>query len=61
VNQIVNVLLILEGGFTLASNVALFDPVSREDYLTSNGILSATRNKFKKIGALFLISNAPFP
>lgn len=55
-NQIINVLLILEGGFTLASNVALFGPISSEDYLTSNGILRATRSKFKKIGILFLIA-----
>ena len=31
-NQIVNVLLILEGGFTLASNVALFYPLTHGDY-----------------------------
>jgi len=55
VNQIVNVLLILEGGFTLASNVALFEPVSKEDYITANGILSATKKKFNKIGVLFLV------
>lgn len=54
-NQIINVLLILEGGFTLASNVALFNPISREDYSTSNGILTATRRKFRKIGVLFLV------
>ena len=57
-NQIINVLLILEGGFTLASNVALFGPVSREDYLTSNGILRATRSKFKKIGILFFVAGS---
>lgn len=54
-NQIINVLLILEGGFTLASNVALFGPISSEDYQTSNGILRATRSKFKKIGIIFLV------
>lgn len=53
-NQIVNVLLILEGGFTLASNVVLFTPVTRGDYAMVNGILAATRNKFRKIGLLFL-------
>lgn len=52
-NQIINVLLILEGGFTLASNVALFSPISKLDYETSNGILAATRSKFKKIGIIF--------
>lgn len=54
-NQIVNVLLILEGGFTMASNVALFAPLTKEDYELVNGILSATRNKFRKIGIIFLI------
>lgn len=54
-NQIINVLLILEGGFTLASNVALFNPISHEDYSTSNGILTATRRKFRKIGGIFLV------
>lgn len=53
-NQIVNVLLVLEGGFTLASNVALFKPFSDRDYGLVNGILTATRGKFRKIGLLFL-------
>ena len=54
VNQIVNVLLIIEGGFTLASNVALFGPISAQDYDISNGVLSATRLKFRRIGIVFL-------
>ncbi len=53
-NQIVNVLLILEGGFTLASNVALFTPLTQGDYPLVNGVLAATRSKFRKIGLLFL-------
>ncbi len=53
-NQIINVLLILEGGFTLASNVALFAPMSAGDYATSNSVLKATRVKFKKIAVIFL-------
>lgn len=53
-NQIVNVLLILEGGFALASNVALFTPLTQGDYALVNGILAATRSKFRKIGLLFL-------
>lgn len=53
-NQIVNVLLLLEGGFTLASNVALFAPLSQQDYKVINGILEATRKKFRRIGILFL-------
>ena len=54
-NQIVNLLLILEGGFTVASNVALFGPLGRQETDVVNGILSATRKKFRKIGALFLL------
>ena len=54
VNQIVNVLLILEGGFTLASNVALFEPVGRQDQEMINGILAATRMKFHRIALIFL-------
>lgn len=53
-NQIVNVLLILEGGFTLASNVALFYPLTHNDYTQINSILSATKRKFEKIAAIFL-------
>jgi len=53
-NQIINVLLILEGGFTLASNVALFTPLTQGDLPLVNGILAATRRKFRKIGLLFL-------
>lgn len=54
-NQIVNMLLILEGGFTLASNVALFEPLGRRDTATVNGLLSATQRKFRGIGLLFLL------
>ena len=54
-NQIVNLLLILEGGFTVASNVALFGPLGRQETDVVNGILSATRKKFRKIGGLFLL------
>lgn len=57
-NQIINVLLILEGGFTLASNVALFTPLTQGDYPLVNGVLAATRSKFRKIGLLFLTVGA---
>ena len=53
-NQIVNMLLILEGGFTVASNVSLFAPLTNGDINTVNGILSATLKKFRKIALLFL-------
>jgi len=50
VSQIVNTLMILEGGFSLASNVALFEPFGKKDYDAVNGILSATRNRFLAVG-----------
>lgn len=53
-NQIVNLLLILEGGFTVASNVALFGPLGRQETDVVNGILCATRKKFRRIGLIFL-------
>lgn len=53
-NQIVSVLLIIEGGFTIATNVALFKPFAENDIKTFNSIVSATKIQFKKIGLLFL-------
>ena len=53
-NQIVNILLVLEGGFTVASNVALFGPLTRQETQVVNGVLAATRQKFRKVGLLFL-------
>lgn len=53
-NQIVNVLLVLEGGFTMASNVALFAPLTKGDYALVNGVLAATRSKFRRLGLIFL-------
>lgn len=52
--QLVNILMILEGGFTLATNVALFGPLGKNEQQKINGILSATDKRFKKIGVLFL-------
>ncbi|MBE6947188.1 MAG: hypothetical protein E7454_02910 [Ruminococcaceae bacterium] len=54
-NQVVHVLMIIEGGFITASNVAVFAPYGKNDYQTVNGILSATRKKFHKIGLLFFL------
>ena len=54
-NQVVHVLMIVEGGFTTASNVALFAPLVREEYATVNGVLAATRKKFRQIGTLFFV------
>jgi hypothetical protein len=50
VTQIVNAIMIVEGGFTLASNVALFEPWGKGDIDRINGILSATKRRFDIIG-----------
>lgn len=57
-NQIINVLLILEGGFAMASNVALFAPLTGNDTKRVNAILSATQKKFVRVGGLFLAVGA---
>lgn len=54
VNQFINMILVVEGGFTLAINVALFKPFSNEDKKKSNAILTAGKKIFKKIGWIFL-------
>lgn len=52
-NQFINMLLIVEGGFTIASNVSLFKPMANEDYEAINRILSATKKIFIRIGLSF--------
>lgn len=52
-NQIINVLLVIEGGFTLASNVVLFSPYGENNYALVNNILYVTRKKFHVIGFIF--------
>lgn len=54
-NQIISVLLILEGGFTMASNVSLFGSYTRGDYDVVNWGLRTTRKKFKYIGFWFTV------
>ena len=62
ITQIISTIMIVEGGFTLASNVALFDPWVKNDKYLINGILSATRKRFEKIGGRnasnFFVSSA---
>lgn len=55
-NQLINMLLVVEGGFTLAISVSLFKPISDNDTKLINGILSAAKRIFNKIGVLFLIA-----
>lgn len=54
-NQFVNLLLIVEGGFTTAINVALFKPFVENDEKKINRIMSAAKKTFFKIGSIFLI------
>lgn len=54
-SQIVNLLLILEGGFTLAVNVSLYKPYISNNYSLINKILSTAKNNFFKIGSIFFI------
>lgn len=54
-NQVVNILLILESGFTLASNVALFIPLKEKNREAIDNIISTTNDAFKKIGFLYLL------
>lgn len=55
-NQLINMLLMVEGGFTLAISVSLFKPISENNVKMINGILSAASKIFKKIGLLFLVT-----
>lgn len=57
-NQLVSVLMLLEGGFTVATNVALFKPYFEKDYDKVNSIISATQNTFRKIGLISLAAGA---
>lgn len=54
-SQFISMLLIIEGGFTIATNVALFTPMASNDKLAINKILSATRIIFNKIGITFFL------
>lgn len=60
VTQFISMLLIIESGFTLATNVALFGPLSRYEITTINSILSATKNIFLKIGLAFFVIGSAF-
>lgn len=53
--QIINMMLIIEGGITLATNVALLKPYRNREFKAISSIIIATGNIFKKIGVIFLI------
>lgn len=54
-NQFINLLMLLEGGITLATNVALFRPIATNDEAGINHILSAMNKLFHKIGLAFFV------
>ena len=54
-NQIVSILLVLESGFTLASNVALFSPMAEKNNKLVSKIISTTKASFIKIGVVYLL------
>jgi hypothetical protein len=54
-SQFISMLLIIEGGFTIATNVALFKPIASNNQQAINKILSATRKIFNKIGVSFFL------
>jgi hypothetical protein len=56
--QIITIVLLLEGGFTLAANVALLKPYTSKNYDVVNGIAAATHRTFRKAGALSLLFGA---
>lgn len=53
-NQFVNLILIVEGGFTTAINVSLFKPFVNNDQKKINQIMAAAKKVFLKIGFIFL-------
>jgi len=57
-NQIVSLLLIVEGGFSLAINVSLFKPYVDNNIDKINSIMSASKKIFMKIGLVFFIIGA---
>lgn len=54
-NQIVSILLVLESGFTLASNVALFSPIAENDKNKISRIISTTKASFIRISIIYLV------
>lgn len=53
--QLVNAIMVLEGGFTLASNVALFKPFIEKNLQKINGILSATEKRFRTVALVAVL------
>lgn len=53
--QFVTLFSILEGGFTTASIVAIYEPIVKKDYEKLNQILSVSRNYFLHIGTIITL------
>lgn len=58
-SQFIGILLLFEGGFSMAINVSLFKPIVERDTDRINRILSAAKSIFLKIGRLVLIFGIP--
>jgi O-antigen/teichoic acid export membrane protein len=59
VSQLIGLLLVLEGGITLASTVAIFKPLVNNDLNQVNGILFVSKLKLRKISNILLILGTP--
>lgn len=57
-NQLVTILNLFEGGFTIAINVALFQPYLNRETARVNAIVSATKKTFHRIGLLSAAAGA---
>jgi O-antigen/teichoic acid export membrane protein len=55
VGQLINLLMIFEGGFTMATTIALYKPYLLKDYEKINSLLSAIKSVFSRIGLLVTI------
>lgn len=53
--QIINVMLIVESGFALSASVALYSPISSNNKLMVEKILSSVNYIFKKISVYFIL------
>ena len=56
--QFINILLIIEGGFAVAANVALFVPLRDNDGERVSSVFSAVAKRFRIIGFLFTVIGA---
>lgn len=65
ITQIMSYLVLLESGLGLASIQALYEPISRDDWTTISGILTATGAEYKKITltffAMLVVVTVSFP